>query len=196
MEGFTGEETCWISRFGWRREGWEGAHTGPRLRCAALLDGSCLWRYSGWCRRAFVVEADKNLVSGVLNASRRFVQFTGGLRGQLAQSVTVCDVGKCPINEIRTHFKSPSSFDRPDAQGKGRCLTRRRSIFYLLDALVHVWEQKTLSGFCCTSGYEYFSAPSIDGTSGGSVRLRLKECGFGCLLPTASEGLQMVARLL
>ena len=58
MEGFIGKESCWFKQVECSREGVEKAQTGPRLRCAALLDLRSFRGNGGWCRRALMVEAD------------------------------------------------------------------------------------------------------------------------------------------
>jgi hypothetical protein len=96
-----------------------------------------------------MVEADENLIGGVLETGVGLVQLTGCLRGKLAQCVTILNVGKCPKDKIRAHLYSPSSFDRPYALfGDGKvCPARRRSIFYLLDANALLREQFFRLGF-------------------------------------------------
>ena len=49
------------------------------------------------------MEADEDLVCGVLQASARFVQHPGSFACKLAELVAIGHVRKCPKNQIRTH---------------------------------------------------------------------------------------------
>src|SRR5579863_3368535 len=74
------------------------------LRRAARFNGPC--RGNANLRQGAGVggvEADENLVRGVLQPSGRFVQLPGSFARQLAELVTVGHVRECPKDQIRTH---------------------------------------------------------------------------------------------
>lgn len=49
------------------------------------------------------MEADEDLVCGVLQASARLVQHPGSFACKLAELITIGHVRQCPKNQIRTH---------------------------------------------------------------------------------------------
>src|SRR5271168_1221631 len=92
--GLSGKESCWSKQVRRVEEGSKRPRAGPRLCCAALLDLRSFRCCGGCSRRALVVEADQNLIGGVLEARVWLVQLARCLGGQLTQCVTILNVGK------------------------------------------------------------------------------------------------------
>jgi len=75
----------------------------PELGSASLfhrLDRGRSYRRAG----IGVVEADQNLISGVLQPGVGLMQLTSRFARQLAELIAIGHMRECPENQIRTHY--------------------------------------------------------------------------------------------
>lgn len=126
----------------WEGCGLRGPGDRPRLGSAALLSlGGRLsrsGRRQGAKRRILYAEVSQYFVCSVLQASAGLVQLACGLGGQLAELVTIADVGQCPKNKIRAHknqippvyFNGPTDCEAKCVKTSEHILRRSRRPFW------------------------------------------------------------------
>ena len=79
-----------------------------RLSGAALLVEFFVLHRSARCGIGGM-EAEKDVVGGVLEARVGFVELASRFGGELAELIAIFKVGQCPKDQVRAHAQSSSS---------------------------------------------------------------------------------------